>query len=230
MNKTIKRTLAIVMAVAMLFALSVVAFAAQPDQTNSYTVTAYLKLQTATVSEGDSWDYVLGDLTNVNPLTNGFVQVEVTQNTPITVKDIVNKFLADNNISVSTCSHCDATYGCIHARFDEETEATTQLCTCANCACTWVRVQDMDSSFNPISHSYSSVLNSITYNSISRTNTYSYEPEGDYTRYTGTSWEYFVANSATGTDVYPNSYYMDEYVISGTQYITVSFDHTTFIF
>ena len=56
MKKTIKRTRAIVMAVALLCALSATAFA-------DSDITVYVTIQKANVPTGNAWNYTLGDLT-----------------------------------------------------------------------------------------------------------------------------------------------------------------------
>ena len=230
MNKTIKRTLAIVMAVAMLFALSATAFATQPAQQQN-TVTAYIKLQAADVP-ANNYNYQLNQLTVTNEITDGeFVEVTVTKTGDITVKDLVNQLIEDYGFGVEACSKCDATYGCHHTLLDDEVDTTT-LCGCTACECTWYRVQNLNSTtFAPIPYSYSSVLNSLSYGFDVYTNnsqtTYTDETHQHGT-YSGTSWEYFVANSSTDTAVYPQNLYMSQYVVSSSAYITLSFDRSSF--
>ncbi len=213
-----KRVAAIILALAMVFALSANAFAA--EQTN--TVTAYLKLQSASVPEG-SWDYNIGSLVDPENITNGFVQVRVTKAGDITVKDIVNQFLADTGYGVVTCPAC-GTYGCDPA-----------LCECEDCECTWKKVANMV--YDPATGSYvadgtyASVLNSIALGDDVYTNyaEYTYNNDGT-TTYEGTSWEYFVTNCNNNQTEYPQSLYMDQYVINYSAYITLSFDTSSFTF
>lgn len=208
-----KRVAAIILALAMVFALSSNAFAYEN------TVTAYVKLQTADVPDG-AWSYDIGDLENVYDLTDGFVQVRVTKEGDITVKDIVNQFIEDFDYEVIECDACDA-YGCDPA-----------LCDCDECECTWKKVQNVDpDTFAPIPGSYSSVLNSLMFDNITYTNNgESYYYDDTYTsgHYEGTSWEYFVANCNNDVTVYPQSLYMSQYVVNTSAYITLSFDTSSF--
>ena len=223
MKKTIKRTLAIVMAVAMLFALSATAFATGEEN----SVTVYLKLQSATVPSG-SWSYTLYTLINVVPI-DGFVPVTVTKTGNITVKDVVNTYLGSNLV---TCTAC-GTNGCVHSNTAQSGET---VCDCSNCSCTWTRAEDY---YTP--GTYRSVLNSIMtstydedtdeYDYSFYTNAAHYTDNGDgTTTYDGTSWEYFVGTSSTDTAIYSHTQYMDQYVVTGTVYITLSFDRSTFTY
>ena len=231
MKKNTKRIITLVMAVLMLVALTTAAFAAQPDQPTSYSVSAYIRLQTADVATGDASNYTLGDLTNVvyltgNAQTNYFVPVSVTKSTPVTVKDLVE---ALSGITVVSCTQHDS-HGCIHS--DTVVSGET-ACTCTACTCTWKRVknmaQDPDTGAWVWDGTYSSAMTSLCYNNVTRTgSTYTEDYGGGHGYYEGTNWEYFVANSATGTNVYPNTLYMNQYVVSASEYITVSFDTSSF--
>ncbi len=206
-----KRVAAIILALAMVFALSSNAFAYEN------TVTAYVKLQTATVPDG-AWSYNIGDLTGVTDITNGFVQVRVTKDGDITVKDIVNQFLEDYSYGVVECDECDE-YGCDSAN-----------CEYGDCICTWKKVQNVDpDTFEPIEGSYASVLNSLVYDDVEFTNNgTSYYTDGTHGHYEGTSWEYFVTNCNNNQTEYPQSEYMDQYKINYSAYITLSFDTSSF--
>lgn len=227
MSKTLKRTLAIVMAIAMIFSLSATAFA----DNDQYSVTAYVRLQTATAPS--DWDLTLGDLNVTNYLTgtaatNYFVPVTVSQDTPITVKDIVE---ALNGFSLVTCTNHDS-HGCIHS---DTVESGETACTCSTCDCTWKRVKNMV--WDPVQqaylwdNTYASAMNSLRYNNVTRTNnsfinTEDYEEGHGY--YEGTSWEYFVGNNDSASAIYSVTQYMDQYVVSSSVYITLSFDTSSF--
>lgn len=227
MNKTIKRTLAIVMAVAMLFALSATAFAAQPDQQQS-NITVYVKLQTATSPTGSFSDVsymqnvvdITGITTSDTTVTVNYennysitylaVSVPVT-GTNATVKDVVN---ALPKAVVLSCADC-GTYGCNHANGN---------CACGNnCYCTWTKAADYNTG-NPVS-----VLNSLYYNSAVYTNNSTTTYNSDYTHgsYSGTSWEFFYASNNTTIPAYSYSY-MDQVQVSAGDYIVFSFDYSTF--
>ncbi len=213
MSKTLKRTLAIVMAIAMIFSLSATAFA----YNDQYSVTAYVRLQTATAP--DDWaeyDFEYSYLEDVSfitpysPNTGYFVPVTVTQSTPITVKDIIE---ALSGVTLISCSYHDS-YGCIHE---------DDYCNCATCNCTWKKVEDY---YNP--GTYHPAMNSLCYNNNIRTNNSYIEDYGNgHGYYEGTSWEYFVSNNATTGD-YPQTMYMDQYIVSSSLYITLSFDTSSF--
>ena len=225
MNKTLKRTLAMVMVVAMLFALGVTAFA----DNDQYTVTAYVRLQTAEAPE--DWDLSYGDLENISFLTpysqatGRFVQVQVSQNTPITVKDIVEALYG---VTVISCTNHDG-HGCIHS--DTVLSGET-ACSCSTCNCTWKRVKDMTWDENAGAYvwtgDYASALNSLYYLGNTYTNNSTTTGDSTHGTYSGTSWEYFVANNSYEMGMYPETLYMDQYVVSSSLYITLSFDTSSF--
>ncbi|MBR4655395.1 MAG: hypothetical protein IKO68_02195 [Oscillospiraceae bacterium] len=224
MTKTIKRTLAIVMAVAMLFALSVMAFAAQPDQQQS-NITVYARVQTADSSSG--YD-PLGSLSNIVDRTvytgetqvtyDGFSYIAVTLPANSTVKTLINTYLSHTTI-VNSCDCVSG--GCTH---------TTYGCTCSSstCTCTWKQVENVDwngSAYVP-NGTYSSALNSLNYNGTTRTNnggSYYDDDEGCWF-YSGNAWNYYVDGG------YPESLYMSQYVLTAGEHVAISFDHSSFSF
>ena len=228
MKKTLKRTMTLLMAVLMLAALCTSAFAVQPEQHTSYSVTAYIRLQTADTPT--NWDGTLSTLTNVVYLTGTaqtsyFVPVTVTKSTPITVKDLVE---ALSGVTVVSCS-CHDSHGCIHS--DTVVSGET-ACSCTTCNCTWKRIKTMV--WDPVTetyvwdNTYASAMTSLRYNNVTRTG-YSYMEDygGGHGYYEGTNWEYFVANNSAATATYPFEY-MDQYVVSSSMYITLSFDTSSF--
>lgn len=216
MNKTIKRTLAIVMAVAMLFALSATAFA-------DNDITVYVTIQAADIPEGDSWNYTLGTI-DVTDTYASLVPVTVPANS--TVKDVVEA-MATQNLGVTIVNSCSCGNCGTH---------TSYGCTCSNdtCTCTWKQVANVywnGSAYVP-DGTYSSALNSLKYAGITYTNA----SETEYTdnthqhgTYTGTTWEYYTHDANTGSGyVYPNAQYMNQYEVSDGEYIVLSFDTSTF--
>jgi len=220
MKKTIKRTLAIVMAVAMLFALSATAFA-------DSDITVYVTIQKANVPTGNAWNYTLGDLT-VTKTYATTVAVQVPAGS--TVKDVVEAMSGVTIVNSCSCGNCGThtSYGC--------------TCSSTSCTCTWKQVANVywnGSAFVP-DGTYSSAMNSLQYtyydpdleddDTVILTNSSSYAQEGNYTRYTGDSWEYFTAASSSDTNVYSNTEYMSQFVVSDGLYITLSYDHSTFLY
>jgi len=220
MNKTIKRTLAIVMAVAMLFALSATAFA-------DSDITVYVTIQKANVPTGNAWNYTLGDLTVTETYATA-VAVQVPAGS--TVKDVVEAMSGVTIVNSCSCGACGT--------------HTTYGCTCSNdtCTCTWKQVENYTwngSAFVPAG-TYSSAMNSLQYTyfnpeseedtTVILTNSSSYAQEGNYTRYTGNSWEYFTAASSSGANVYSNTEYMSQFEVSDGLYITLSYDYSTFVY
>ena len=229
MKKNLKRTLTLLMAVLMLAALCTSAFAVQPDQPTSYSVTAYVRLQSADIP--DDWDLTLGELENVEYITpysqatGYFVPVTVTKSTPITVKDLVE---AISGVTVVSCA-CHDSHGCIHT--DTVCSGET-ACSCTTCNCTWKRIKTMV--WDPVTetyvwdNTYASAMTSLRYNNVTRTGyTYTEDYGGGHGYYEGTNWEYFVANNSAATATYPVEY-MDQYVVSSSMYITLSFDTSSF--
>lgn len=208
MNKTIKRTLAIVMAVAMLFALSATAFA-------DNDITVYVRVQTAT--SGTGYDQ-LANLTNIVDCTyytgetsvnyGGFSYIAVSVSTGATVKDLVE---AMNRVTIVDEETCDCE-GCTHTDYG---------CTCtdSDCNCTWRQVQNVDSNYNPIPNSYSSAMRSLKYNGTTRTQNVVTSTSNSWA---GNSWSYYVDGG------YPETLYMSQYVLAAGQHIALSYDYSSF--
>ncbi len=224
--KNVKKVLAVLMAVAMLFALSSTAFA-------DTDITVTISLQTADAPVGGYG--VFDDYTNVYPIvSNLVVQVPVGS----TVKDVVNKVIEYYFYeSIVDCSyeHIDG-MGCVHTW-----NATLGASVCADCGldcdCTWVRVEntyyDSTTGHYVGNGTYSSVLNSIVYgiDEYINENRYIYNLDGT-TTYEGHSWEYFVDKNLTNDDefTYPEPEYMNQFILNDGAEIILSYDFVSFTY